>query len=96
MQIEMACRQTASAGVSRDDDHPDQDNTDDAGPAAPLLLDGIVEERVVGGLTTSQAWNLYTSHFLSTWNVRAYEFAAVSLASSLVHQGTHQRCTESG
>ena len=25
-----------------------------------------------------QAWNLYTSHLLSTWNARAYEFAAVS------------------
>jgi iron-regulated transporter 1 len=29
------------------------------------------------GLTRSQAFNLYTSHFLSTWNVRTYEFAAV-------------------
>ena len=30
------------------------------------------------GMTRSQAWNLYTSHFLSTWNARTYEFAAVS------------------
>ena len=26
----------------------------------------------------AQAWNLYTSHTLSTWNARTYEFAAVS------------------
>ncbi|KAJ8058287.1 hypothetical protein OCU04_012481 [Sclerotinia nivalis] len=25
----------------------------------------------------SQAWNLYLSHFLSTWNGRSYEFAAI-------------------
>ena len=31
------------------------------------------------GMTRSQAHNLYTSHFLSTWNVRTYEFAAVSI-----------------
>ena len=31
------------------------------------------------GMTRSQAFNLYTSHFLSTWNVRTYEFAAVSV-----------------
>jgi hypothetical protein len=31
------------------------------------------------GMTRSQAHNLYTSHFLSTWNVRTYEFAAVSV-----------------
>jgi iron-regulated transporter 1 len=30
------------------------------------------------GMTRSQAFNLYTTHFLSTWNVRSYEFAAVS------------------
>jgi len=30
------------------------------------------------GLTRAQAMGLYVSHFLSTWNVRTYEFAAVS------------------
>ena len=30
------------------------------------------------GMTRSQAFNLYTTHFLSTWNVRTYEFAAAS------------------
>ncbi|RDW94335.1 hypothetical protein BP5796_00098 [Coleophoma crateriformis] len=29
------------------------------------------------GMTRSQASNLYTSHFLSTWNMRTYEFAVV-------------------
>lgn len=28
-------------------------------------------------MNRSQAWNLYVSHFLSTWNMRIYEFAAV-------------------
>lgn len=28
-------------------------------------------------ITKSQAYNLYTSHFLSTWNIRTYEFAAI-------------------
>ncbi|KUJ20381.1 uncharacterized protein LY89DRAFT_579459 [Mollisia scopiformis] len=28
-------------------------------------------------ITRSQAYNLYTSHFLSTWNIRTYEFAAI-------------------
>lgn len=31
------------------------------------------------GMSCGQAFNLYTSHFLSTWNIRTYEFAAVSL-----------------
>lgn len=30
------------------------------------------------GITRKQALNLYTSHLLSTWNARIYEFAAVS------------------
>lgn len=29
-------------------------------------------------LNKAQAWTLYLSHFLSTWNGRSYEFAAVS------------------
>lgn len=36
-------------------------------------------------MTKSQAWNLYTSHFLSTWNMRLYEFAAVGYLVAL-HQ----------
>jgi len=37
-----------------------------------------ISELEYEGMTRSQALNLYTSHFLSTWNVRTYEFAAVS------------------
>ena len=33
------------------------------------------------GMTKSQALNLYASHLLSTWNIRQYEFAAVSAGS---------------
>ncbi|KAH9212610.1 hypothetical protein DL95DRAFT_436686 [Leptodontidium sp. 2 PMI_412] len=34
------------------------------------------------GMSRSQAYNLYTSHFLSTWNVRTYEFAAIIFTAS--------------
>ncbi len=30
-------------------------------------------------LTSAQLWGVYLSHFLSTWNSRCYEFAAVSV-----------------
>lgn len=33
---------------------------------------------VTVGMTKKQALDLYTSHLLSTWNARTYEFAAVS------------------
>lgn len=39
-------------------------------------------------ITRSQAFNLYTSHFLSTWNIRTYEFATVSISDltmAIVH-----------
>jgi hypothetical protein len=32
---------------------------------------------IFSGLSTSQLMRLYLSHFLSTWNSRCYEFAAV-------------------
>jgi iron-regulated transporter 1 len=35
-------------------------------------------ERHARGLSREQAWSLFLSHFLSTWNGRCYEFAAVS------------------
>lgn len=41
------------------------------------LNDGDISEQPSSGLTRSQAWNLYVSHALSTWNARGYEFAAV-------------------
>lgn len=43
----------------------------------PISHNDAAEEESAG-LTTSQARDLYTSHFLSTWNARTYEFAAVS------------------
>jgi len=36
------------------------------------------------GMTRSQAFSLYASHFLSTWNVRTYEFAAVSKCGEIM------------
>jgi iron-regulated transporter 1 len=39
------------------------------------------------GMTRSQAFNLYTSHLLSTWNIRSYEFAAVSAGSGDCQRG---------
>jgi len=38
----------------------------------------------MSGLSRLQAWNLYLSHALSTWNARGYEFAAVSLSGRLL------------
>ncbi|KAH7026507.1 uncharacterized protein B0I36DRAFT_366064 [Microdochium trichocladiopsis] len=40
-------------------------------PGSPRAVDRT------SGLTRPQAWNLYLSHALSTWNARGYEFAAV-------------------
>lgn len=56
----------------------DGDDEVENGPASPLVLGGNEEHESRSGMTRSQAFNLYTSHFLSTWNVRTYEFAAVS------------------
>jgi len=39
-----------------------------------------------GGMTRYQAYNLYTSHILSTWNARQYEFAAVILQDHVTYQ----------
>ncbi|KAH8148556.1 uncharacterized protein LAJ45_07267 [Morchella importuna] len=33
-------------------------------------------------LTKRQSWSLYLSHFLSTWNARGYEFAAIIFTAS--------------
>ncbi|KAI1352279.1 Ferroportin1-domain-containing protein [Xylaria sp. FL0043] len=38
---------------------------------------GDAQEYVRPGLTRAQAFNLYLSHALSTWNARGYEFAAI-------------------
>lgn len=39
--------------------------------------DGDDENIVSGPMTKAQVWNLYTTHILSTWNARSFEFAAV-------------------
>ncbi|PVH87242.1 hypothetical protein DL98DRAFT_510104 [Cadophora sp. DSE1049] len=44
-------------------------------PLSPILQAMPDDEH--NGMSRSQAYNLYTSHFLSTWNVRTYEFAAI-------------------
>lgn len=42
-------------------------------------------------LTKRQSWSLYISHFLSTWNARGYEFAAVKIhLPTLVSWLTHR------
>ena len=45
-------------------------------PNQPEISNQIAESDDLAG---SQALNLYTSHLLSTWNARTYEFAAVRL-----------------
>ncbi|KAI9730582.1 MAG: hypothetical protein M1834_005823 [Cirrosporium novae-zelandiae] len=47
----------------------------------PLLQD-VHNEADTSSLSRGQAWNLYTSHFLSTWNARTYEFAAILFTAS--------------
>ncbi len=56
------------------------ENLEDIENAATQLSE-MIPDVEPNGMTRSQAVNLYTSHFLSTWNVRTYEFAAVSAES---------------
>jgi iron-regulated transporter 1 len=56
------------------------DNFDDIENAS-IQMSEMTPEIEPNGMTKSQAFNLYTSHFLSTWNVRTYEFAAVGTDS---------------
>ena len=57
----------------------DEENEEDA-----LISNGAeqdmmnMEMEMEINLNKAQAWTLYLSHFLSTWNGRSYEFAAVS------------------
>ncbi|KAH7403398.1 hypothetical protein BKA64DRAFT_722147 [Cadophora sp. MPI-SDFR-AT-0126] len=44
-------------------------------PPSPMLQ--AIPDDEHNSMSRSQAYNLYTSHFLSTWNVRTYEFAAI-------------------
>lgn len=42
------------------------------------------------GLTRGQAFNLYLSHALSTWNARGYEFAAVGIPKRRLASPCHE------
>lgn len=44
-------------------------------------VETLDKDSFTSSLTRLGAWNLYISHALSTWNIRTYEFAAVSLHS---------------
>ncbi|KAA6409009.1 MAG: hypothetical protein FRX48_07353 [Lasallia pustulata] len=55
------------------------ENLDDP-PCNDILQDGV------RGMAPAQAWNLYVSHALSTWNVRTYEFAAILFTASAYPQ----------
>lgn len=46
-----------------------------------LSHDGNPVEANDNLLTGRQAWCLYVSHFLSMWNSRTYEYAAVSIVA---------------
>jgi hypothetical protein len=48
---------------------------DQIGDSEVISPDAKLQVTVTGG----QLWGVYVSHFLSTWNSRCYEFAAVSI-----------------
>jgi iron-regulated transporter 1 len=45
---------------------------EDLQDASDLPASELGSDTQENGMTRSQALNLYTSHFLSTWNVRTY------------------------
>ena len=59
---------------SADDESYDEHDADSH--LEPLQLEAIIPTDNVS-LSRSRAWSLYLSHALSTWNARAFEFAAV-------------------
>lgn len=69
-----------SFGTQPEARRPPESEEEPADIELPLISDSISSSTGEDDdlMTRSQAWNLYTSHFLSTWNVRTYEFAAVS------------------
>lgn len=71
--------------LTNEADSPDQ-RDNDALPSPALSTDPLLPvhqnpENEQDGMTRPQALSLYTSHFLSTWNVRTYEFAVVSTST---------------
>lgn len=59
-----------------------EEEEEEVGEEDALMLNEAEQEgtqtEMIMDMNKSQAWNLYLSHFLSTWNGRSYEFAAVS------------------
>lgn len=70
---------TVNPNISRANQAADNEDDNDG-------LEAISRSAASSGMTTTQAWNLYTSHFLSAWNARTYEFAAVR---SCLHHSSH-------
>ncbi|MCJ1357628.1 MAG: hypothetical protein MMC33_007624 [Icmadophila ericetorum] len=60
----------------------DEDNIRPVAAASALLEVQIDKRNRPVPLTKVQAWNLYMSHTLSTWNARTYEFAAILFTAS--------------
>lgn len=74
-----------------DDAEPGTPASGDAetAPTSPLLT--AIPEDEQNGMNKPQAYSLYTSHFLSTWNVRTYEFAAVSEVQRVNREAADER-----
>jgi iron-regulated transporter 1 len=65
----------------REEEHEEEEETvllNSRSGSEDELVGDADRERHAGGLSREQAWSLFLSHFLSTWNGRCYEFAAVS------------------
>lgn len=65
--------------------YDDADLSYSASPSEDVSLLSTTETNGPELMTRSQAWNLYSSHLLSTWNMRMYEFAAVCCSPASVY-----------
>ena len=88
----MAPNSTPEIGTSQD-----ADNSNDGALADVVAM--TADEQTprlseTGSMTRSQAWNLYTSHFLSTWNIRTYEYSAVSIFPALPNEKSITELTD--
>lgn len=68
----------------REDSTSTRDSVEDGSLLSQLELN---DDDQYGCMSRSQAWNLYVSHFLSTWNMRTYEFAAVCWDLRITDEG---------
>ncbi|KXJ91986.1 hypothetical protein Micbo1qcDRAFT_58857 [Microdochium bolleyi] len=85
--IQSSREETDAMAFDDDDDNHDDDAAGDEHILLQPSSDGHSEQGHSGGLTRRQAWNLYLSHALSTWNARGYEFGAV-LFTAAAYPGT--------